>query len=83
MLCTSSVVATTYRNGTCSMLASAKLVGDYLAVGITRELNKEPLLHCYPIYISYRWSALQQCIYLMSTVQDCVFYSNVHVFYIW
>ena len=28
--------------------------------GITRELNKEPSLHCSSIYITYRWSVLQQ-----------------------
>ena len=34
--------------------------------GITRELDKEPLLHCSSIYITYKWSVLQQCVYLMS-----------------
>jgi len=28
--------------------------------GITRELDKEPLLHCSSIYIIYMWSVLQQ-----------------------
>ena len=28
--------------------------------GITRELNKKPLLHCSSIYITYKWSMLQQ-----------------------
>ena len=56
------VVTTTHWNGTCSMLTSAKLLVGYLVVGITRELDKEPLLYCYPIYISYRWSMLQQCL---------------------
>ena len=28
--------------------------------GITRELNKEPSLHCSSIYINYMWSMLQQ-----------------------
>ena len=28
--------------------------------GITRELDKEPSLHCSSIYISYMWSVLQQ-----------------------
>jgi len=65
----STVVATTHYNGTCSMLTSAKLLEGYLVVGITRELDKEPSLHCYPIYISYRWSMLQQCVYLMFTPQ--------------
>ena len=40
-----SVIATTRRNGTCSMLTSAKLSVGYLVVGITRELNKEPSLY--------------------------------------
>ena len=53
-----TVVATTRRNGTCSILTLAKLSVGYLVVGITRELNKEPSLHCYPIYISYRWFML-------------------------
>jgi len=48
------VVATTRQNGTHSMLTSAKLSVGYLVVEITRELNKEPLLYCYPIYISYK-----------------------------
>ena len=39
------VVATTRRNGTRSLLTSAKLSIDYLVVGITRELDKEPSLH--------------------------------------
>ena len=60
------VVATTCWNGTCSMLTSAKLSVGYLVVRITRELDKEPLLHCSSIYITYRWSVLQQCVYLMS-----------------
>ena len=28
--------------------------------GITRELDKEPSLHCSSIYITYKWSMLQQ-----------------------
>jgi len=60
------VVATTCRNGTCDMLTSAKLSVGYLVVGITRELDKEPSLHCSSIYINTRWSVLQQCVYLMS-----------------
>ena len=63
------VVAATRWNGTCSLLTSAKLLTGYLVIGITRELNKEPSLHCYPIYISYRWFMLQQCVYLISTPQ--------------
>jgi len=39
------VVATTRRNGTHSLLTSAKLSVSYLVVGITRELDKEPLLY--------------------------------------
>jgi len=55
-----SVVATTHRNGTRNMLTSAKLLVGYLVVGITRELNKEPLLYCSSIYINTSWSVLQQ-----------------------
>ena len=47
-----SVVATTHQNGTCDMLTSAKLLVGYLVVGITRELDKEPSLHCSSIYIN-------------------------------
>ena len=54
------VVATTRWNGTCSLLTSAKLSIGYLVVGITRELDKEPLLHCSSIYINILWSMLQQ-----------------------
>jgi len=34
--------------------------------GITRELDKEPLLHCSSIYTTTLWSVLQQYVYLMS-----------------
>ena len=54
------VVATTHRNGTCSLLTSAELSVGYLVVGITRELDKEPSLHCSSIYITYRWSMLKK-----------------------
>ena len=33
--------------------------------GITRELDKEPSLHCSSIYINTKWSMLQQCVSLM------------------
>ena len=52
-----TVVATTHWNGTCSMLTSAKLTEGYLVVGVTRELNKEPLLHYFSIYINTSWAA--------------------------
>ena len=55
-----SVVATTRWNGTCDMLTSAKLSVGYLVVVITRELDKEPSLHCFSIYINTMWSVLQQ-----------------------
>jgi len=45
-----SVVATTRRNGTRSLLTSAKLTEGYLVVGITRELDKKPSLY-YLLYI--------------------------------
>jgi len=54
------VVATTRRNGTHDMLTSAKLSVGYLVVGITRELDKEPLLYWSSIYITGSWSVLQQ-----------------------
>ena len=54
------VIATTRWNGTCSILISAKLTEGYLVVGITRELDKEPSLHCSSIYINTTWSMLQQ-----------------------
>ena len=59
------IVATTCWNGTHSMLTSAKLSVGYLVVGITRELDKEPSLHCSSIYINTTWSVLQQCVYLI------------------
>ena len=34
--------------------------------GITRELDKEPLLHYSSIYTTTSWSMLQQCVYLIS-----------------
>ena len=45
-----TVVATTRWNSTHSLLTSAKLSVGYLVVGITRELDKEPLLY-YSLYI--------------------------------
>ena len=48
-----NVIATTCWNGTHSLLTSAKLLTGYLVVGITKELDKELSLHCYPIYINY------------------------------
>jgi len=61
-----NVVATTCRNSTRSLLTSAKLLVGYLVVEITRELDKEPSLHCSSIYTITSWSVLQQCVYLMS-----------------
>jgi len=54
------VVVTTCRNGTCDMLTLAKLLVGYLVVGIIRELDKKPSLHCSSIYINIIWSMLQQ-----------------------
>ena len=73
-----SVVATTRWNGTCDMLTSAKLSVGYLVVGITRELNKEPSLHCSSIYINTMWSVLQQCVYLMSYYSSTILLSQGH-----
>jgi len=63
------VIATTRQNGTCSILTSAKLSIGYLVVEITRELNKELLLHCSSIYINTMWSMLQQ--YLPALKASC------------
>ena len=62
----SIVVATTCWNSTHSLLTSAKLSVGYLVVGIIRELDKKPSLYYSSIYITYRWSVLQQCVYFMS-----------------
>ena len=63
------VVATTRHNDTCSLLTSAKLLVGYLVVKITRELDKEPSLHCSSIYINTMWSVLQQ--YLPALKASC------------
>ena len=45
----------------------SSLMGYQVKSGrITRELDKEPLLHCSSIYTTTSWSMLQQCVYLMS-----------------
>jgi len=44
LLTVSSVVATTHRNGTCSMLTSAKLTEGYLVVGLQENLTRSS--HC-------------------------------------
>ena len=46
--------------------------------GITRKLNKEPLLHCSSIYIIYMWSMLQQYVYLMSIHHASTSYPITH-----
>ena len=51
-LLSSTVVATTHQNSTHSLLTSAKLLVGYLVVGIIRELDKKPSLHCSSIYIN-------------------------------
>ena len=72
------VVTTTCRNSTHSMLTSTKLSVGYLVVGITREYDKEPSLYCSSIYITYRWSMLQQCVYLMSYYSSTILLSQGH-----
>ena len=57
------------RNGTHSMLTSAKLTEGYLVVEIIKELNKELSLHCSSIYINTTWSVLQQ--YLVHASTSC------------
>ena len=36
--------------------------------GITRELDKEPSLHCFSIYINYMWSVLQQYLLALMSI---------------
>ena len=63
------------------MLTSAKLSVGYLVVGITRELDKEPLLY-YPLYIyialgscyNNNYLPLYPCVVLISYYSStCVF----------
>ena len=51
------IIATTCQNGTRSLLTSAKLSIGYLVVGITRELDKKPLLY----YLLYIYMAPSPC----------------------
>ena len=62
-----TVVATT-RHSRTNDLTTSKALNRLSSNewGITRELDKEPSLHCSSIYITYKWSVLQQCVYLMS-----------------
>ena len=61
------VVATTRHSRTNDLITSKALSRlSSNEWGITRELNKEPSLHCSSIYIIYMWSVLQQYVYLMS-----------------
>ena len=60
------------------MLTSAKLSVGYLVVEITRELDKEPSLHCSSIYINTMWSMLQQCVYLMSYYSSTILLPQGH-----
>ena len=55
------VVATT-RHSRTNDLTISKALSRLLSNewGITRELDKEPSLYCSSIYISYKWSMLQQ-----------------------
>jgi len=78
-----SVVATTRCNDTHSLLTSAKLTEGYRVVRITRELDKEPSLHCSFIYINYMWSILQQYLpALISLKVDLIFISLFHFIFI-
>ena len=62
-----TVVATT-RHSRINDLTTSKALSRLSSNewGITRELNKEPSLHCSSIYINIMWSVLQQYVYLMS-----------------
>ena len=61
------VVATT-RHSRTNDLTTSKALSRLLSNEweITRELDKEPSLHCSSIYINTKWSVLQQCVSLMS-----------------
>jgi len=50
--------------------------------GITRELDKEPSLHCSSIYTTTLWSMLQQYVYLMFIhhASTSCFITHLHVF---
>ena len=65
--CTQTVVATT-RHSRTNDLTTSKALSRLSSNewGITRELDKEPSLHCFSIYINTKWSMLQQCVSLMS-----------------
>ena len=56
-----TVVATT-RHSRTNDLTTSKALSRLSSNewGITRELDKEPSLHCSSIYITYKWSVLQQ-----------------------
>ena len=76
------VIATTRQNSTRSLLTSAKLLTDYLVVGITRELDKEPSLY-YPLYIYMAPGPCYNNIYLAlkSMRHPHVHYSSTCVFH--
>ena len=63
----STVVATT-RHSRTNDLTTSKALSRLSSNkwGIIRELDKEPSLYCSSFYITYKWSMLQQCVYLMS-----------------
>ena len=76
-----TVVATTCQNSTHSMLTSAKLSVGYLVVGITRELDKVPLLYCSSIILQapgpcYNNNYLPLCPYIVLMF----YYSSTCVF---
>jgi len=78
------VVATTCWNGTCSLLTLAKPSTSYLVVGITRELNKEPLVpYLYKLQVVHATIMCLPHVYSIVTVQDCASCPNVHVSYMW
>ena len=79
MLLQPSVVTTTCHSRTNDLTTSKALSGlSSNEWGITRELDKEPLLHCSSIYIIYKWSVLQQYVYLMSIHHASTLYPITH-----
>ena len=61
-----------------SQLAKLSVGYQVMNGGITRELDKEPSLHCSSIYINYMWSVLQQYVYLMSIYYVSILCSLTH-----
>jgi len=82
-----SVVATTYQNGTCDMLTSAKLLVGYLVVGIYKRTRQGALAallpYLYKLQVVYATTMCLPHVYSAVTMQDCASCPNVYVYYMW